>query len=105
MRDRQRPLFELQGNTDNEHANCNPTFKRSPSKIMRVLRHLQQGQSLNSLEAVKLMGDNCLHSTISSLVRKGYNIDSAWELAWCEIRQDDVRVKRYSLNPNTPLDL
>jgi hypothetical protein len=42
------------------------TTGQAPTKIARILAHLMKNVSLNRFEA-ELLGDHCLHSTISRL--------------------------------------
>lgn len=60
------------------------------SKVLALLRARRIG--LNRFEA-EGYGDHCLHSTISSLRRKGYLFHDEWETV--RTRFGTVRVKRY----------
>lgn len=74
----------------------NAPFKIQPrqhNKETTILAILRAGQSLNRFEAERL-GDHCLHSTIATLRRKGFQFRSEWE--WVKTRfQTEVHVKRY----------
>jgi hypothetical protein len=60
------------------------------SKMLAILRARSAG--LNRFEAEQF-GDHCLHSTVASLRRKGYQFHDEWE--WTQTRFGDVHVKRY----------
>lgn len=64
------------------------------TKESRILTILKSGNSLNRFEAERF-GDHCLHSTISTLKKKGCLFHDAWE--WVPTRfGSEVHVKRYS---------
>lgn len=64
-------------------------------KSASVLSALKSGISLNRFDAEKLLGDHCLHSTISELRAKGFLFSDEWERIPTRFNRD-VRVKRYS---------
>ena len=57
-----QPLSKL---ASPSHGNVITTWQ-APTKIARILSHLMENVSLNRFEA-ELLGDHCLHSTISRL--------------------------------------
>lgn len=74
----------------NESTNTN----RHSTKLAMIAAILRT-ESLNTFEAIRI-GDTCLHSTVSSLRRRGYTIHSEWE----EVRNrfgGTTRVKRYRI--------
>jgi hypothetical protein len=60
------------------------------AKILAIMRDRPSG--LNWFEA-EHFGCLCLHSTIATLRRKGYQFRAEWE--WVSTRFGDVHVKRY----------
>lgn len=66
-------------------------------KWQRVLEAFITGKSYNRFESERLLHDHCLHSTVSSLERKGVTIFREFEtvLGW---RSNPTRVCRYWLD-------
>lgn len=60
------------------------------AKILAIMRDRPSG--LNRFDA-EHWGCHCLHSTIATLRRKGYQFRAEWE--WVSTRFGDVHVKRY----------
>lgn len=63
-------------------------------KELRILSILET-RSLNRFEA-EVFGDHCLHSTISTLHKKGCLFDKQWESVPNRFGEE-TRVKRYTL--------
>jgi hypothetical protein len=88
--------------SDQEKSACpreeNAPFKNplqsQNTKESMILAILRSGNSLNRFEAERF-GDHCLHSTISTLKKKGCLFHDEWE--WVPTRfGKEVHVKRYS---------
>jgi hypothetical protein len=55
-------------------TNCAFNSTRPPAKWKRVLSAFYEGASYNRFEAERLLHDHCLHSTVSTIQRKGVTI-------------------------------
>lgn len=68
--------------TDGQHLHSNrhahPT--KPPQKWKRVLAALVDGISYNRFEAECKLNDHCLHSTVSTLQRKGITVERRDEI-------------------------
>lgn len=87
-----REQGEVESHSSTTKAKHSGSLQKPQGKQDTILSVLKAGTSLNRFEA-ELIGDHCLHSTISGLRNKGHKIHDEWE--WVPTRFGKVHVKRY----------
>ena len=71
---------------------------KRPVKWKRVLAALADGQRLNRFEAEWILNDHCLHSTVSTIQKKGIQVERKEEVV-PGYQGIPTHVCRYWLNP------
>lgn len=73
MNQNKSPLGPTSGQNSNINAQSNGN--KPLTKWKRVLAALAQGRTLNRFEAERELSDHCLHSTVSTIQRKGVLVE------------------------------